>query len=555
MRRMSPALLLLWLAVAPTRPFPDERHLLDRRLEAVRRVLPDGPNATADTALVRELAERAGLTRTETQARPPLESGSSGVVAVELRATGRFQEVDRFFRQLALAPRLPDVESLTLTNAPGTLQLTTLVRLPYRPAAAPLTLVPEGARAAVAGVPRPAADAFLRDQALLLDKAQALAAWRRARRNPRLFLSELAAVVRERPAALVHAQLGDEFVVRGLTVGQGVARQVEARFERGFFRVSEFLMARKGACLQFELRGRAPVVGPDAPLTLPADDPFVQDEAPCRIDRDQGRPLSAKAGGPKGSGPLTVRLRDVDLADVFQVLHLASGESFVVDGEVAGRATVELVRVSLDEALQALVKAAELRLSGSSPLRRVSVDRKTPAAPFAVTGGTPPMSFAVKRGEVRELLAVMSEADAGLAALGPPGFMGRSSVFARDAPLPDVRAALLASAGLSERIEEGRRVLERAGNQEEPTPVAARKLEERLVLAPHDLSVAELELAGLASPDGREWTAFAYAPTGALVAYRAGAKLADGSVRSVSEADLVVDSDEGPLRVVLAPLR
>ncbi len=132
MRRMSPALLLLWLAVAPTRPFPDERHLLDRRLEAVRRVLPDGPSPAADAALVRELAERAGLTRVETQARPPVESGSAGTVVVELRATGRFHEVDRFFRAgLALAPRLPDVESLTLATAPGTLQLTSLVRLPF----------------------------------------------------------------------------------------------------------------------------------------------------------------------------------------------------------------------------------------------------------------------------------------------------------------------------------------------------------------------------------------------------------------------------------------
>lgn len=554
MRPMSPALLLLWLAVAPTRPFPDERHLLDRRLEAVRRVLPDGPSPTADAALVRELAERAGLTRVETQARAPVESGATGTVVVELRATGRFHEVDRFFRQLALAPRLPDVESLTLATAPGTLQLTSLVRLPFRPLAAPLTLLPEGARAAVAGVPRPQADAFLRDQALLLDKAQALAAWRRARRNPRLFLSELAAVARERPAALLHAQLADEFVVRGLTVGQGVARQLEARFERGFLRVAEFLMARKGACLQFEVRGRAPVVGPDAQLPMPADDPFAQDEAPCRVERDQGRSLTVKAGGPKGTGPLTLRLRDVDLADVFKVLHVVSGESFVVDGDVAGRATVELVRVSLDEALQALTRGAELRVSGTPPLRRVAVDRKTPLPPLALAGGAPPMTFAVKRGEVRDLLAVMSEADPGLAVLGPPGFLGRSSVFARDAALLDVRAAVLASAGLSERIEDGRRILEHPGGQDEPLPVAARNTEERLVLAPHDVSVAELELAGLASAGG-DWTAFAYTPTGGLASYQPGAKLGDGSVRTVSDTDVVVDSEEGPLRVLLAPLR
>jgi hypothetical protein len=65
--------------------------------------------------------------------------------------------------------------------------------------------------------------------------------------------------------------------------------------------------------------------------------------------------------------------------------------------------------------------------------------------------------------------------------------------------------------------------------------------------------VIEFEIAGLAgTADG--WTAFAYAPTGALNAYRAGDRLADGAVKDVQSTDVALDTDEGLLRVPLNPL-
>jgi hypothetical protein len=556
---MTATLLVLWLAASGGRAFSDERHLLDRRLETLRRILPDGPNAPADIATVRELADQARLTRVELQARPAVESGQRGVVTVELKATGRFGEIERFFRQVALSPRLIDVESLTLNDAPGTIQFAAALGLPFRPAAAPLTAVPDDTRATIAGVPKPQADAYVRDQAVAFEKAQAIAAWRRTRRNPRLFLAELASIVKDRPIVLNHARVGDEFLVRGLTVGEATTRALEARLERGFFRVSEFLMARQGACLRFEVRGQAPVVGPEAALPLPTDDPFVQDETPCRVDRDQGRAPTVKAGSAQAKGGasagLTLRLRDMDLADVFYALHLVTGQGFVVDGDVAGRGTVELSHVTLDEALAALQKQAELRVSGQTPLRRVSVARKSAPAPLALAGGTPPVSFTFKRAEVRGVLALMTEADPALAVLGPPGFLGRASVFARDAALPDVRAALLASAGLAERQEDGRRVLRRGeGDDEARVPVAGGATAERLELAPHELSINEFELAGVAA-SAEDWTAFAYSPTGRLIAYRPGARLADGTVRSIQSTDVVLDTEEGPLRILLSAVK
>ena len=62
--------------------------------------------------------------------------------------------------------------------------------------------------------------------------------------------------------------------------------------------------------------------------------------------------------------------------------------------------------------------------------------------------GEPARSFALKRADLRDMLAVMTDMDASLAALGPPGSLGRASVWARDVPLLALRSSLLELAGL-----------------------------------------------------------------------------------------------------------
>ena len=552
---LVPALFTL-LAPPPVRPFGEERLLLDRRLETLRRILPEGPTPQADMAVVRELCEQARLVRIEITPRPSLETGPRGETPLDLVALGRFADVDRFFRQVALHHRLLDVESLTLTaTQEDVVRLGAAIRLPFRPIRAPLPSPPDGTRRSLSGVPRGQADLFVRDQALALAKAEQVASLRRTRRNPRLFLSEVAAITRDRPVVLNYASWSDEFTIRGLTLGEGPARALESRFEKGFFRVSEFLMARQAACRRFEVKGRCPVAGTEADLPLPAEDPFAQDESPCRMDRDEAtRSFTVKAPAPKATsaqGQLTLRLRDVDMADVFRVLHLVTGQGFIVDGDVAGRATLDLSRLTLDEALSALEKSG-LDVQDAGPVRRVSLQRMAPSRTPAGAGG-PAASFALKRAEVREILAAMTDMDPSLAALGPEGFLGRVSLWAKDVPLLDLRAALLDAVGLSERLEEGRRIVEKAPRADDRlAPVAGTAAERRLLLQPADLAVLEFELAGVASA-GTSWIALAYAPTGALNAYRVGERLADGIIRSIESTDVVVETDEGPLRLPVTP--
>jgi hypothetical protein len=117
-----------------------------------------------------------------------------------------------------------------------------------------------------------------------------------------------------------------------------------------------------------------------------------------------------------------------------------------------------------------------------------------------------------------------------------------------------VRAAVLDAASLAERAEEDRGVVERrTGAREAPVPVARSGSEPRLALRREELTVLEFQLAGVASA-GDDFVAFAYSPTGQLYSYRAGDRLADGVVRAVESTDVLLETDEGPLRIALPPL-
>jgi Tfp pilus assembly protein PilO len=558
------------------RPFPEERALLDRRLETLRRILPDAPNPQGDVALVRDMAASAHLAALEVTARPPMESGPGGWVPVEVTAVARYAEVDRFFRLVALSPRLLDVERVTLTAAPGRLvRLAAIVNAPFRSARATATRVPDGVHAQAAA-PRAQAEAFVKEHAALAAKSEQIASLRRVRRNPRLFLSELASVVRDRPVVISRATMGDEMLISGLVMGESAMRALQARVERGFFRVAEVLVARQGGCMRFEVRGTAPVVGPDAEIPLPSAEPFDIEDASCRPDRDGGRALVIRTPSPKRPPPggLNVRLRDVDLADAFQALHFVSGQGFVVDGDVQGRITIDLAGADLERALSLLAKAG-VRVSPPGPLRRVSRAEQQGARPAVRAGaGSRHVSVQFKRAAVREVLTLLDEAaappvepvegqDAAPAAAAaasahvtwaPPGDLGRISIWARDVPGEALRAMVLDSAGLTETVEEDRRVVRGAGASDTPSPVTTGPPERRLFVEPSGLAALELSLAGVAlASDG--WVAFAYAPSGALFRYKRGDRLGDATVSAVESTDLQIATDEGPLRVPLADVR
>jgi hypothetical protein len=256
--------------------------------------------------------------------------------------------------------------------------------------------------------------------------------------------------------------------------------------------------------------------------------------------------------GKPGDGPLTLRLRDVDMADLFFAIHRLTGESFVVDGDVSGRVSVDLLGVTLDAALARLADV-DVGVSAAGGVRRVS-RLAAPRRTWPAVSEGPPASFTVKRADVRQLLVGMTEAQPGLACLGPAGFLGRVSLWTRDIPLLDLRAAMLDAVGLAEEVEGGQRLLKRPTGTEELTPVTDASRPQRLALAPDALTPLEFDLVGVGRVGGA-WLAFAYDPGGTLNGYTVGSQLDTGAVDGINDSDVMLQTEDGPLRVPLASLR
>ena len=129
-------------------------------------------------------------------------------------------------------------------------------------------------------------------------------------------------------------------------------------------------------------------------------------------------------------------------------------------------------------------------------------------------------------------------------------------MFTRDVPLFAVRAAVLESAALAEHAEDDRRRAREEDGGERGAGARSRAAdrEPRLALRREDVSAQEFDLAGVGSA-GQGFVAFAYSPTGQLNAYAPGERIADAIVRSVDADQLVLETEEGPLRVPLAPLQ
>ncbi|HUG52324.1 MAG TPA: hypothetical protein VMR21_01930, partial [Vicinamibacteria bacterium] len=116
---------------------------------------------------------------------------------------------------------------------------------------------------------------------------------------------------------------------------------------------------------------------------------------------------------------------------------------------------------------------------------------------------------------------------------------GRVSPWATEARLTDVRAAVLHSVGLAGA----------ASGDEAPDPATVPP-ERRLVVRADELSLLDFSLAGVASA-GEGWTALADAPTGVLNFYRRGDRLTDAALADVQSTDVLLATEEGPLRLPL----
>ena len=555
---LSLILVAALLQGPPGRPYSEERQLLDRHLAQLSRPLPDLPTPDDDAVLLKQLATAAGLR--DIVVGPPAitESGSIGQSRRTITAAATFPDADRFFRALQGSPRLIDVESLALRAADFGVTVEARVRVYHRAALAipAASLDPARMRDRTRGASREEAARFARDEQIVLDKTITLHDLRRRQTSPRMFMAETGAVFRDAAAALTFGSLdGDtgRFTLRGFVAGMGAADSLERRLEGGFFRLREFSRAPHEGCYLFEVVGESFRAGPDAALPLPVDEPFRPTEPFCRQDRDSLIPGTGSAvlrASGSGPGGLTLRAVDADLADVFAMMETLSRESFVVSEDVRGRVHVDFAGASIDDALKALPVQADL--VGAVRLLRAPGAPAVPASAEAESEEWGRLSVRAKRTRGEDVLSAIAETEPDFVSVGPPG-LSRLSVFAREAPIAQLRRAVLAALHLEEVREDGVRVLRSPTRPGEPGPITASP-NGRVFFRARDLAVDEMALAGIGR-SGDESVAFVYSPLGEIVALRVGDVLADGVIAAIDANAALVDTAEGPVRISLATVR
>jgi hypothetical protein len=275
---------------------------------------------------------------------------------------------------------------------------------------------------------------------------------------------------------------------------------------------------------------------------------FSPGDGPCRAftwpAKEFKAALAALCTGPprkhlgnvavRGKGPLTIRLRDVDVGGAFYVLHDLTGENFVVDTDVKGQLNLEVENATLDETFRAM-RSAGLAV-GEGPLRRVSiVDGKRPPAPADDYTGEA-VTFQFQDASVRDVFCVFSHIS-GLEIAAPAGLRDRTTLYATELPWDRVLTQLVYSAGLRYSIDGARVSIgeERPGLNvctevdKTPGPPFA-SVKTPLALA----SASDLKLAGVGKAGGA-WKAYVFVPWRWIAAVTPGQELFDARVRSVTE--------------------
>ncbi len=145
---------------------------------------------------------------------------------------------------------------------------------------------------------------------------------------------------------------------------------------------------------------------------------------------------------------LTLRLRAVPLRDVLYVLFEMTGQGYVIDADVVGRADVELVDNTPAE-IEAALEGLGVALSAPGRLRRVAALGPVPTLRLPGTGH--PVEFAIRRpADVRDFLRLLRDIS-GDEVVAPPGPLGRFVAFAHEVPVEDLLSAVLATARLDSR--------------------------------------------------------------------------------------------------------
>ncbi len=338
---------------------------------------------------------------------------------------------------------------------------------------------------------------------------------------------------------VTQVRASDQMSLQGAIVGAAARAGFVAALENGGFGASRIEITSEGACRPFSV-----VVQTGPKKTSVISKKLKDFDPPLAALCKQAAPKSLGDVAVRGKGGLTLRLRNVDVAGAFFVLHDLSGENFIVDSDVRGRINFDLDNASHEETFAAM-SAAGLVVS-AGPLRRVSLatGSRSPAPEQKYTGE--PVSFSMQNADVRDVLCLFTQIT-GLGVAASASLRERTAIFVKDLPWDRVFSELISSVGLTYSIEGPRVILgaERPGtNVCEAAAPASDPRFASLVLPLASLAATDLELVGKARK-GDGWKVYAYAPWRTIHALEAGQQLFDSRVRSIGPSGVAFEGESG----------
>lgn len=517
-----------------------ERSSLEAKIELVRRTMPPEFDLESESRHAREMAKKAEIAiavepyrGTE---RVPLDGGTAPFVIQRVRYSGT-ASVDAVHFWLTLMAirswRMQDLDVLQVEQeASGAPEFVAEFIYPVWPPETPPSDPRRGdpvaqLRASVA-----------RSRAI----AGALAGYEARMTNGRLAraIALLDAHDDSDTLRMTRLAFADMLELRGVVVSAAGRASLFDSVRDAGFGVERIAMPPKGLCRPFSMVARP---GADAkPRQI--HDPALSELVALCGSANGPDPLRLAA---RGTGDLAIRLRGVQIADAMYVLHDLTGAGFVIDDDIDARVDLEFESVTLDEAIEAFRDAG--LFIGPGPLRRVSmVARATPSQTYRGD----PVSLTFRDAALGQVLCLFQEITS-LEVRLPKETTSRVAIYASELPWDLTLEGVIASAGLSYALDEGRLFV---GPEQQLASAASRPQTSACDADPGEdrkmrplLNVAQLDasdviLAGVAANrDGRR--AYARALWPPLMRIDPGAMLRDATVVAIEPDAITLKLRDG----------
>ncbi len=518
----------------------------------------DSPGDDFDGFLRKQAGELdvAGFTLTHTPGSDAVPAAALRITRMEIHGLGEFGDVQSLLRRIASLGQIRplDFETVQLRADSGrnvSLDGTVTMACREDSSKALEVVVPEGRTPAEIEL------AMYRNRARQLRAATAATKQLEERMQPRR-LSDALLVLADvwGQSAVGVSELhytAPALTLQGIVLGASAKAAVEGSLREPRFELTRLDWSPAGDCHAFAAAARLTATTPSTGEALPMNMFLGRDAAPCA-----GPPAQATSVAKRGSGPLTIHLRNADVTALFVVLNdLSPADGFVLAPDVAGRVNVDLDGVTVDEALAAL-SGAGVAFTTPGPLHRIcrtacgepnvkKLQRKYEGEPLGLS---------IAEADIIDILRAFQEVS-GLEMHAPRDLRGNVAVYVTEAPWDAAFEALLAAFGRTYAID-GNRVYigDRAAalpldKLVVPTTLSPRSLVER---DPKKIAAADFRLAGVGAANGT-WTAYGrvLGSPKLVFAAPAGAQLLDASVATVAAGRVTLRTTDGRDVVVTTP--